>query len=115
MGAYGKFMLPYAPMLNIFLQNSKKIHKISGKNIIKTLKNYKNFEKKFNMGAYGEMILTWVHMGSLYSHMHPCYIFFLPNSKKLQKFEKKFNMGAYGEMILTWVHMGSLYSHMHPC
>src|SRR6266480_3285216 len=76
MGAYGKFLLPYAPMLNIFLQNSKKFQKVYGENIKKILKkifkNYKNFEKKINIGAYGEMILTWVHMRNLYSHMHPC-------------------------------------------
>src|SRR6266480_1167030 len=65
-----KFIPPYAPMLNIFLQNSKKFQKICGENIKKILKNYKNFEIFFSMGAYGEMILTWVHMGNLYSHMH---------------------------------------------
>src|SRR6266513_2155237 len=74
------------------------------------------------------MILTWVHMGNLYSHMHHVKYFFLQNSKKFQKisgenikkilknyknFEFFFNVGAYGEMILTWVHLGNLYSHMH--
>src|SRR6266513_771726 len=123
-----KLISQYAPMLNVFLQNSKKFQKILGEIITKILKNYKNFEIFFNMGAYGEMILTWVHMGNLYSHMHHVKYFFLQNSKKFQKifwenitkilknyknFEIFFSMGAYGQMILTWVHMGNLYSHMH--
>src|SRR6266480_3730915 len=85
MGAYGKIFFPYAPMLNIFLQNSKKFQKNSGVNIKKILKNYKIFEKKFNMGAYGKILFPYAPMLNI----------FLQNSKKFQNNfgENKKNIG----------------------
>src|SRR6266480_2937259 len=99
MGAYGEMILTwvqkeiYTPICThvkyFFLQNSKKFQKISGVNIKKILRNYKNFEIFFNMGAYGEMILTWVHMGNLYPHMHHVK-FISPYAPMLNIFFKKF-------------------------